>query len=317
MFSNTQSLFSDKTYSLEERRATFLHSLRGQRLAYKRYTKSPLRYPGGKSLAVGIILEYFPKDINRVISPFFGGGSVEIACASELRVKVVGFDIFDILVNFWQFLIRDSKTLYDDLLQLPPTKEQYAEIKEELKKHWKKEIVLDSRTLARDYYFNFNLSYGPGFLGWMSKIYESPQRYLNMIEKIRNFNGENLSVECSSFEKVFEEYPNDFFYLDPPYFLEGDSKMFRGIYPQRNFPIHHNNFPHDKLAELLKNHKGKFVLSYNDCQWVREAYKDFKLIDVSWQYTMGQGETRIGKNRIDRGDFTNVKQSHELLIVKE
>jgi len=30
---------------------------------------------------------------------------------------------------------------------------------------------------------------------------------------------------------------------------------------------------------------------------------------------MGQGETRIGKNRIERGDTNNIKKSHELLIL--
>ena len=91
-----------------------------------------------------------------------------------------------------------------------------------------------------------------------------------------------------SFEKVFEKYPRDFFYCDPPYFLEGDSKMFKGIYPMRNFPIHHNNFNHELLAECLKNHRGKFILSYNDCEFVRQTYKDFKILEPKWQYTMGR-----------------------------
>ena len=85
----------------------------------------------------------------------------------------------------------------------------------------------------------------------------------------------------------------------------------------RNFPIHHNNFNHELLAKCLKNHKGKFILSYNDCEFVREAYKDYKILEPKWQYTMGQGETRMGKNRIQRGDDSNIKQSHELLIIKE
>lgn len=39
---------------------------------------------------------------------------------------------------------------------------------------------------------------------------------------------------------------------------------------------------------------------------------------VGWQYTMGQGETRIGKNRLQRDyDNNNIKTSHELLIVGE
>jgi DNA adenine methylase len=43
---------------------------------YKRYIGSPLRYAGGKSLAVGTIVELLPDNINQIISPFFGGGFV-------------------------------------------------------------------------------------------------------------------------------------------------------------------------------------------------------------------------------------------------
>lgn len=335
-----QSLFGFE--NLEDKREIFLRNLKAKNGAYKRYAKAPLRYGGGKSLAVGLILENLPQDLNRVISPFLGGGSVEIACAYELGLEVRAFDIFDILVNFYQVALSKPNALYDALLELEPTRENYANIKEELKLYWnerhkdfsknyseiaphtmpkKPKITLDSLTLARDFFFNFNLSYGPGFLGWMSKIYENKTRYVKALEKLKGFgthqNAKNLSVECASFESVFEAYPNDFFYLDPPYFLEGDSQMFRGIYPMRNFPIHHNSFNHALLADLLRNHKGKFILSYNDCRFVREAYSDYKILEPKWQYTMGQGETRIGKNRIERGDNDNIKNSHELLIIKE
>lgn len=312
--------------SLEFKKAHFLESLKGKSSSYKRYTKSPLRYGGGKSLAVGLIIEHFPNDIKRVVSPFLGGGSVEVASALELDLEVRAFDVFDILVNFWQVLLKDSKALYESLLKLEPTQESYKIIKEELSAFWnerhknlanKPQINLDPLTLARDYYFNFNLSYGPGFLGWMSKIYEDKSKYLKALEKLQYFrNAKNLKVECASFEYVFKKFSDDFFYLDPPYFLEGDSKMFKGIYPMRNFPIHHNAFNHELLSELLKNHKGRFILSYNDCDFVREAYKDFKILKPSWQYTMGQGETRIGKNRMQQ-KADNIKKSHELLIIKD
>lgn len=299
------------------KKKSFLNSLKGKNLPFKRYIKSPIRYGGGKSLAVGIVLEHFPDNLKRLISPFIGGGSVEVAVSLELDIEVLGFDVFDILVNFWQVVLNDNKRLYQELLKLNPDKNTYKIIKEELKNHWEDKLKLDDLTLARDYFFNFNLSYGPGFLGWMSSNYENKDKYLKMLEKIKNFDAKNLTVECFSFEKVFEKYPNDFFYCDPPYFLEGDSKMFKGIYPMRNFPIHHNNFNHELLAECLKNHRGKFILSYNDCEFVRQTYKDFKILEPKWQYTMGQGETRIGKNRVMRGDTDNTKQSHELLIIKE
>lgn len=310
----------NQTFSIEEKKHYFLNSLKGNTLKYKRYTKSPLRYGGGKSLAVGLIVEHFPNDISRLISPFIGGASVEVASALELNLEVKAFDIFDILVNFWQLASTNSQKLYNELLKLEPNPQTYSLIKTELKKHYQNEIQLDSLTLARNYYFNFNLSYGPGFLGWMSKIYENKMRYHNMLEKLKNFGlhrgAKNLSVECASFEKVFQQYPNDFFYCDPPYFLTGNSKMFKGIYPMRNFPIHHNGFQHELLAKCLHTHKGKFILSYNDCEWVRNAYKGFKILEPKWQYTMGQGETRIGKNRIERGDTDNIKQSHEVLIMQ-
>ena len=160
------------------------------------------------------------------------------------------------------------------------------------------------------------LSYGPGFLGWMSSNYLKNKTYENSINKVKDFKCENIKVSTGTFEDIIPNYKKDFMYLDPPYYCEGDSRMFKGIYPMRNFPIHHVGFNHKLLCDYLHEHKGGFILSYNDCSWVRDNYKDFKILNVKWQYTMGQGETRIGKNRLERGyDNTNIKSSHELLII--
>ncbi|GAA9198053.1 hypothetical protein Taiwan878_14730 [Helicobacter pylori] len=118
-----------------------MHNLRSNNGRYKRYIKAPLRYGGGKSLAVGLIVEYIPNGVRRIISPFIGGGSVEIACATELGLEVLGFDIFDILVNFYQVLLKDKQAFYNNLLSLEPTQETYNIIKQELKAHYKKECV--------------------------------------------------------------------------------------------------------------------------------------------------------------------------------
>ena len=282
---------------------------------YSRYNGLPLRYAGGKSLGVGHIIEHIPNNITKLVSPFFGGGSVEIACAKELGLSVKGYDIFDILTNYWRFQILFPVKLANTISKWPATKKQYAEVKERLRKHWKGEkLIKDKMSLAAHYWFNHNLSYGPGFLGWMSKIYEDPTRYERLLDKVRNFRCKELSVACASFQKSIPKHKNDFLYCDPPYYLEGNSQMFRGIYPQRNFPIHHNGFEHEVLRDLLHKHKGGFILSYNDCQTIRRWYKDFQIIEVKWQYTLGQGETRIGKNRIENGSHHYVKNSHELLI---
>lgn len=293
---------------------------------YKRYLGSPLRYPGGKSLAVGKIIEMMPDDVTKIISPFIGGGSVEIAIAKELGIPVQGFDTFDLLVNYWNCQIDEPGELYNLLKTYPNSKECYEDIKRELQERWSKETGIKEEweyelDLAAMYFFNFNLSFGPAFLGWMSKNYRDKRKYEAMLQKVKNFNVPNLCVAHRSFEDVLRQenvrncFSTEFLFLDPPYYLDGDSKMFKGIYPSGNFPIHHTCFRHDVLADLLYLHNGKFLLCYNDCNWVREAYNHpkFKITEVSWQYTMSQGETRISKTRIREGR-NNVKQSHEIII---
>ena len=300
-------------------RETLIDNLKSRgRHKYSRYRGLPLRYAGGKSLAVGYVLEQIPDNISELVSPFFGGGSVEIACSKELGLQVFGYDVFEILTNYWQHQIKSPVKLADRIRKLNPSKACYQEVKNRLKQHWTGEKLISDKTdLATDYWFNHNLSYGPGFLGWMSKIYEKPGRFESLVEKVENFKCTKLNVQCMAFENSLLLHEHEFLYCDPPYYLDGDSKMFKGIYPQRNFPVHHKGFDHERLRDLLYLHKGGFVLSYNDCTVIREWYSEFEIHEVQWQYTLGQGETRIGKNRIANGTSNNVKHSHELLIVKK
>ena len=280
---------------------------------YKRVALSPVRYAGGKSLAVGHVVELLPENIKRVVSPFFGGGSIEIAMSKELGLEVIGYDIFDILCNYWEFQLKNPKLLYEKLRRLKPDKKTFERIRLILNDVWRKKIRPDPLTLAIYFVYNFNLSYGPGFMGWSSEIYLNNKRYKRMIENIRNFKPGNLKVGCADFKRTIKKHPNDFLYCDPPYYIGKDSKMFKGIYPMRNIPVHHNGFEHEVLRDLLKKHRGGFILSYNNCPTIREYYKEFQQFFPSWQYTMGQGETRIGLNR-KNGNGNHVKESHEILI---
>lgn len=194
--------------------------LQGKNGKYKRYLGSPLRYAGGKSLAVGLITEFLPKDIKKVVSPFIGGGSVEIAIAKELGIDVVAYDIFDLLVNYWQQQTINGEKLYEKLKTMSPTKEEYERVKNILKEHWNKvdgyDGKLDPLDAAVYYYYNMQLSYGPGFLGWMSSIYQSEKKYKSTIEKVRDFHVPNLKVYNKSFEESIPENQGEFLYLDPP-----------------------------------------------------------------------------------------------------
>jgi DNA adenine methylase len=293
--------------------------------------KTPIRYAGGKTRAIKIISPYLDNE-TKIISPFMGGGSLEVNWANK-GIEVIGYDLFDALVNFWNVLLNKREELVEKLKTISPTPQEYTRIKEilmtwentqEMLKGWKTDhykrdevITLDDVTAAAYYYFNHNTSYGPGYLGWGSSVYLKQNKWDTMIKNIDKFIIPTLSVKQGSFEEVLPNHTEDTLYLDPPYYLEKDkdNKMFTGIYPMRNIPIHHNGFDHEKLRDLLKEHKGKFVLSYNNCETIREYYKDFEQVFPTWNYSMGNGETRIGKNREEAG-ITNSKDSHEILIIK-
>ena len=143
---------------VEYKKLTFLRLLRGYKSKYKRYTGSPLRYAGGKSWAVGYIVEHIPSTISKLVTPFVGGASVEIAVAKELGIPVIAYDIFDILVNYWQIQITKPQEMYELLKLLEPNHKTYTRIKQELKELWIGKIKLEPIILAAYYYFNHNLS---------------------------------------------------------------------------------------------------------------------------------------------------------------
>ena len=54
-----------------------------------------------------------------------------------------------------------------------------------------------------------------------------------------------------------------------------------------------------KLAEVLRNIKGSFILSLNDHSEIREIFKDFELKPVKLNYSVGTEKT-IGSELIIR-----------------
>jgi DNA adenine methylase len=316
---------------------TFLAAHRSKSGGYKRIISSPLRYAGGKTKAICMILENIPSlSKKKIVSPFFGGGSFEVAAAMHLGFEVIGYDIFGMLTNFWTQIIEHPTELANVLRNMKPIEEEFTRNRHILLNYWEKikpadlvyntknrlELTPEEKTRldasplmqAAYYYYNMQLSYGPMFLGWPSSVYLKEERYNEILERVANFRPGNIKVSCDVFENVIKNHPDDFLFLDPPYYLGEDSKMFKGMYPNCNFAIHHNTFNHRLLAELLKKHKGGFLITYNDCPTIREFYKDYKQVFPSWQYTYGQGEKRIGKNR-EEGTGDNIKESHEIFII--
>ncbi len=51
----------------------------------------------------------------------------------------------------------------------------------------------------------------------------------------------------------------------------------------------HEYFDHEKLYKYLKNKKN-WIMTYNDCDYIRNLYNDFTIIETSWSYGMNKSK---------------------------
>jgi len=83
----------------------------------------------------------------------------------------------------------------------------------------------------------------------------------------------SVYIDNRSFEKVISAFDSKdtLFYLDPPYWIDGEKFYQHDFSPE----------DHEKLADILRVIKGKFVLSYNANSEVRRLYSGFKIRTTS------------------------------------
>lgn len=236
------------------------------------YPKSPLRYPGGKARAVGIILSLIPADIKIMISPFLGGGSVEIA-AAFFGVKVLGFDLFDPLIAFWQELQSNPIQLAEEVQKFwPLDKNRFYELQET--------YPTTRLGVATQFYVLNRASFsGATMSGGMSPGH--PRFTQSSIDYLRNFESPNLTVQKQDFRMTLSYESDNFMYLDPPYLIESN------LYGRKGST--HKGFDHHSLWKLLKN-RSKWILSYNNCDEIRDLYKGFRILYPEWKYGMSSNK---------------------------
>lgn len=239
---------------------------KGQRA--EQNSKSPLRYPGGKSRAVQQILPFLPEKPGVLVSPFLGGGSVELAAAG-LGWKVLGFDLFQPLVDFWQQALTSPQELADEVSKYYPlAKDRFYQLQQTT-------FTTQLEEAARFYVLNRSSFSGSTMSGGMSPGHE---RFTpSAIERVRRFAADNLWVERADFSKSIMQNRNAFLYLDPPYYSASRLYGKRGDL--------HEGFFHQGLCNLLKA-RGNWLLSYDDCPQIREMYAGYRIVPLSWTYGM-------------------------------
>lgn len=92
-------------------------------------------------------------------------------------------------------------------------------------------------------------------------------------------------IECLDFAEVLRRYdgPETLFYLDPPYWSSEDDYG-KGLFDRARFA---------EMARLLEGLKGRFILSLNDLQEVRETFKKFEILPVRSTYTVSKARSTV------------------------
>lgn len=116
------------------------------------------------------------------------------------------------------------------------------------------------------------------------RLNENGAKSKNEIGKADSDAGKGVIIQNKSFETLIPLYdrPQTFFYCDPPYY--GTEKLYAARFSKEH---------HYKLFETLKSIKGYFMLSYNDCEFIRDLYSEFyieafeRLNSISQRYDPG------------------------------
>ncbi|PZQ82644.1 MAG: DNA methyltransferase [Ancylobacter novellus] len=87
-------------------------------------------------------------------------------------------------------------------------------------------------------------------------------------------------IENLPYADVIERYdrPASLFYLDPPYY-GGEADYGSGVFERRDF---------ERLAELLGQLQGRFIVSINDVPEIRRIFSGFHMMPLKLKYSIAQ-----------------------------
>ena len=183
-------------------------------------------------------------------------------------LPINGRDEFIVIRNFLDKREFDTRFLEEELelteRYLPPP--EYHEIRE---------LLLDNAEVtdvkrAAAFFKLIRYSYGSGCTSFSCQPFDVRKCFDAIWQASRRL--ADTVVENKDFEALIRQYDRDsaFFYCDPPYYeTEG------------HYEVAFRKEDHKRLQDTLSDCKGKWMVSYNDCEFIRELYKGYEITAVS------------------------------------
>ena len=253
--------------------------------------KTPLRYPGGKSRVSELLVDLMP-DFKEYREPFLGGGSVFLTAKQKHPdAKYWVNDLYYDLYCFWYEVQRDNPDLVKEIRETRDywTAGEGASLGG---KYMYEKLVADimaydvNETKARAIAFfiiNRVTFSGTSMSGGYSQESFDKRFTPSSIDRLEKIGPllQDTKITCLDYSELLREPGEDvFIFLDPPYYTATKSALYG-----KNGELH-KGFDHERFAEEVKNCHHKWMITYDNCDYVKEMYKDFNIIPFEFAYGM-------------------------------
>jgi DNA adenine methylase len=257
------------------------------------------RYPGGKSKIKKEIINYIDEyDFDLYIEPFFGGGSIGLEVLKKRNINFLLNDKDFGLSCLWQSVIFYPDELINLIESYIPNVSDFYSFKNELLNL--QENMENSKKNILDIGFKKLVIHQISFSGLGTRSgsplggKEQKSKYNidcrwsidNLKKKINNLQKLNLNKKlfnnkfyCQDFAQLIQNLPDNnkkFMYLDPPYFQKG-ADLYQYYFTEEK---------HIELANVLKRLDFSWIMSYDDCDFIRNLYEDFNIKEINISYTI-------------------------------
>lgn len=233
--------------------------------------KSFIPWIGGKSCLAKKITAEFPEKFGRYIEVFGGGASVLFA--SEKHAKIEAYnDANGDLVNLFRCIKYHREELQREIRYYLNSREMFLDIRQKLSCTGFTDIQR-----AAMFYVLVKTSFGADADSYGCSVKKIGTERFEEIEKRLA----DVVIEHKDFEALIKQYDRTdaLFYCDPPYHKTED-----------NYSERFSEEDHYRLNGVLTALKGRFILSYNDDDFVRRLYKDFNIQAVSRCNNLSSGQ---------------------------
>ncbi len=238
---------------------------------------SPISRIGGKKLLRDEIIKRFPDDIERYVEVFGGAGWVLFRKDKHAAMEIYN-DLDGQLVNLFRCIKYHAAELERQMDFMLTSRQTFYDVRSCNGMQGFTDIQR-----AAQFYYLIKISFGADIrsFGCCKKNLPSAVERLKAVQERLA----TVLIEQKDFAKLIQSYDTTkaLFYCDPPY--HGTEKYYTEQFSQED---------HVRLCECLSQIKGRFILSYNDDDYIRDLYKKFRIEAVSRNHNL---VSRMGENK--------------------